>query len=189
MSDKTTSAMFHFWPVDLGGSATCLVLTAIVYVIGIQPLIDRRAEAAEARDRLDTHRQTELQLNTKRQKLMQRLATVRAALPGSSVELQSVRHLNQRLDNLIQLARQFGMSIDQVRPGLSASGPHFRKTTIHLIAKGEFGSCVKFLRETHLRLRDTSVIDFEISANPADRTPVARCRIDLLWYTALEAAE
>ena len=186
MSHKTTSTALRFWSVDLGGSAACLVLTAIVYLIGIQPLIDRRAEAAEARDRLKAHHQTELQLNAKCQKLMQRLAAISAALPESTVELQSVRGLNQRLDRLIQLARQFGMAIDEVRPGRSVTGPHFRKTTIHLIAKGGFPSCVRFLREVHLRMRDMSVIDFDLDGNPTDRTPIARCRIDLLWYTALE---
>ena len=189
MSEKPTSATSRFLPIDLGGLAVCLILTGLVYFVGIRPLIDQRAEAAEARDRLQEHRQTELGLKAKRQKLMKRLAAVRAALPESTLELQSVRRLNQRLDSLIQLARQFGLAIDEVRPGGSVEGPHFRKTAIHLIAKGGYQSCVKFLSEAHVRFRDTSVTDFALEANPGDRDPIARCKIDLLWYTSLEGGK
>lgn len=186
MNDKPASTKFQLWPVDLGGSAVCVILSAIVYVIGIQPLVDRRVEAAEARDRLNAHHKSELQLNAKHRELTQRLAAVRAVLPQHMIELQSVRQLNLRLDSLIQLARRFGMAIDEVRPGRSVAGPHFRKTTIHLIAKGGFQNCAKFLAEAHVRFRDVSVIDFELNANPTDRTPIARCRINLVWYTTLE---
>ena len=184
MSNPSPTRHRDLWSVDVVGLGTCVLVTALVYFAGIAPLLEKRAAADYAKQKLAFDQESARERVAVRRQLNDELSNYRQALPESPVELQSAGQLNYRLSELIQLARSSGLQIDEVRPGDSTEGPHFRTIAIHLLARGTYQTCTEFLRRSGAKLRDLVVTNFDLKADPRKLNSRARCQIDLLWYTS-----
>ncbi len=173
-------------PLDLAGLGVCGVLSALVYITGLHPLVQQRAEAADARRQLAAQQRSAQQLNTSQRQLEEQLSRLRASVPDTPIQLHNAEALNQRLDELIQLAHKCALTIDEVRPGAAANSEHHKELAIHLTGTGTFHAWTTFLNRAHDQFRDTKVRQIELEATPRPDSPHATCQLDLVWFLALK---
>ena len=183
MMTRNKTASSKLWTVDLAGVLLCALVTAAIYFAGIAPLLADRTAQDALRTRLVQDEAAARSLKATVLNLQRRLENVRQTFPEKPVVLQSADKLNQQLGDLIGLARQCGLNVEQVRPGESRTTKHYLKTTIRINASGDHTQCVNFLGRLHEQFADMAVDRITLAANPQEKHPIAQYEIDVVWHT------
>jgi len=174
--------------VDLGGLVACAVVTALFFVFGVMPLLQRKHAFARQADRLADFRRKAAGLEATAAGLKRRLATARKALEETPLTVsRAAYHVNRRIAQLADLAAETGLTINEIQPGEPSSSLRFETVPVRLCAAGSYPTCVRFLRRLVERFPDTTVDSFKVMSNPKKPEQPAEFRVNLLWYAAAKS--
>jgi len=178
------------WQIDAAGAAALVVMTVLLYVLGIGPIFRRHAEQGSRQAELDAEFAKADRLEQTQVSLGEQVARVRKAVAECKLELKPAAHANRRIAAISALAAETGLTIDDIQPGVVASGARYRMVPITLAGKGTYVTCVTFLHRLHEAYPDTGLASMVLqnaSEDPAG-PPAARFRFELLWYAAPASA-
>ena len=185
MSTPSTHSTRHaLWQIDLGGFAVCAAMMLVVYLLGVQPLLDRRADAESSRRALSEKRQESADVLSALTTAKRELAGVEQALADTPLRLQPMGAVNQRLARMTALASEAGLTLNEIQPGKAALGTHYATVPIQVAGTGRFPTIVAFLNRLHTTFPDTGVTSFTLSGAPATPSAPVAFRIDLAWHAA-----
>lgn len=186
MSKSSDQKPGNHWPIDAGGTGAIIVISALTYIAAFQPLLRQKAHAQITKTELVSQQHQARELAATHQRFQQKLAALERALPDTAVELRTLNYLNRRLDKLIQLTKDTGLAIEELRPGKTLEDEHYRKILIHLTGTGTFRTCTGFLDRFHASFQDMAVQTFNLEALPEGALPSTTCQLVLVWYTKKE---
>ncbi len=184
MNDKTNQ-----WQINGAGIGVCLVVTALVYWIGIHPQFARQVEAEQARRSLQNKEADATQLVNQLTGLKRDLATVEGQLHASPLRLLPTSAINKRIAALAALAEQHHLKINQVQPGTPEPGKHYSTVPIRLSGSGRFTHVVAFMHQLHVEFKDVGVASWSVSGDPADDDDEAEFAFSLAWFASPAGGE
>lgn len=176
------------WQIDAAGAGLCVVLTLLLYLAGIAPLLQRRAQRGTRQAELAAQSSQALQLLVKHQVLRDRLAAVKKGLTNCRLELQPASHVNRRIAEISGLAVKAGLEIHDIQPGDAAAGQRCEVVPIKLAGKGTYVDCTGFLHRLSQAFPDTGVSSFNLEGDPGGPGRAAKFSFELLWYAAPRAS-
>lgn len=184
MSTPSSNSRHALWQIDLGGFAVCAAMMLVVYLLGVQPLLDRRAAAEDRKRDLSEKRQESADVLSALTASKRELAGVELALAETPLRLQPMGAVNQRLARMTALASEAGLTLNEIQPGKAALGTHYATVPIQVAGTGRFPTIVAFLNRLHTTFPDTGVTSFTLSGAPATPNAPVAFRIDLAWHAA-----
>lgn len=170
--------------IDAAGLGVCLALTLVVYVMGVQPLIARKAEVVQRQRELDDRRQKADDLASTLTNLRRELALAEQSLAKSRLQLYPVSAVNQRLAMITDLASDHHLKLNEIMPGKPTNGTHYDTVPILITGSGNYGTIAAFLHRMHTTFPDTGVAAFSLAGNPAEPGAPATFQFSLAWYAA-----
>ena len=170
--------------IDVIGIVVCLLGALPFCLAGTNPLLRPRVSVADQRAELEALSKTAARLASAIAAQQKILSEMRAALAEGAVQLAPARDVNRRIARLTEIAARTGLEVDEVLPGKARTHPKYDTVPFHVLASGDYPTCVAFLSELRETFPDTSVGSFELSGNPEDPKAPAKFRIDLCWYAA-----
>jgi len=180
------SAGLPAWAVDVGGVAVCLALTAAAYALGLQPLLERGAEAEHLRGVLEDRRLRVAELESILARSREREGEYATALGDQVLGLQSLAALNPRLGDLTRNAEEAGLRIDQMQPGDARALPDFLAVPIRVAGFGTFSEVVRYLRVLEGEYADIRLVSFD-AARGTQRPGGTDFRLELTWIARAPA--
>lgn len=172
------------WQIDAAAIGVCLLLGAAVYFVGLKPIIDRQALRVQHQNRLAEARRESQKLTTDLNTSRATLAQIRLKIKDSAIQLQSTRHLNQRLSEITKLATECGLQVDEIQPGSVSTGERYETVPISLAGAGKYEACATFLHRLQKAFPDTGVSAFELVGHPRQTLRAADFQFSLIWYAA-----
>jgi Tfp pilus assembly protein PilO len=175
----------HPWlKIDAAGVGVYLALTLVVYCLGVQPLLARKADSAQRARELSEKRQKASGLVTTLTSLKRELATMEQRLAESPLRLQPMSAVNQRIAMITDLASQSQLTLNEIQPGKASHGTHYATLPIVLTGSGSYPTTAAFLHRLHTTFPDTGVASFTLAAIPTQPDVPATFKLDLAWYAA-----
>lgn len=178
-------ALFHsVVPMHAAGAAVCLIVTALWFLLGMQPLWGSHQAARQQEAYLQTLRAQADQLQMRLRDTQDRNVRTREALAEGSVRLQPASRVNRRLSELTLLATRCQLKVDEIQPGRSHSVIRHEVVPIQMRGSGSYLACMKFLRSLRQSFPDigTSLIDLKGAPGAPDTS--SRFEFTLEWFTA-----
>lgn len=170
--------------IDATGVGMCLLLTVAFYFIGLSPLLDRRHDAETHEAKVAAQRATAADLSMALAKYYGVFRDAERELADSPLQLAPASDVNTRIAQMADLARNCGLKLDVILPGLPSKGTRFETVPIHLTGTGNYRTCVAMLHRLKEKFPDTTVTSLNLSADPANAKAGARFSVDLLWHAA-----
>ncbi len=170
--------------IDAGGLVVGLLLTGVVFMLGVKPVLDREADRAAQRHAVSDQQREADRVTATLTVMRNNLVKFREAVQASSIQLRNTAYLNQRVGEITSLATSAGLQVDEVMPGSVTSGDRYDMVPIELAGTGGFAACAKLLDELHTAFPDVGVSSLEIIGKPAAPHEPATYRIGLTWYAA-----
>ena len=174
--------IWHRRKIEIIGLGTCVVLTLVFYLAGIRPLI----KSVRAQGILEVQSGTEEiaadTLRASHAMMRNKVVAIREALDQVSLKLEPTSRINRRVALVAQLATDSGLKVDQIQPGVPASGQRYQMVPIKLVGTGSYKTCMVFLHRVRQVFPDTGVSSLQLSGNPSAPSAEATFRINLSWY-------
>ncbi len=170
--------------IELVGAGLCLVATGAFYFLGLGPLLSQKEDAATHQAKINAQRSIALDLKHSLEQDRAKLANAERELAESPLQLAPATDVNKRISLVTALARECGLKLDVVLPGMPSTGHRYETVPIHLSGTGNYRTCVSLLHRLRQKFPDTTVTSLNLSADPADVKAVARFSIDLLWHAS-----
>lgn len=177
------------WRIHLVGIGICVGLSALVYAIGVQPLLGQHERYVKQEAQLAARRKQAGEAAASLAAVKSQLGALNEALAASPLQLQPAEVMNQRLALLTDLAGKSGLRLDTIEPGRPVSGLRFDALPIQLTGGGAYRDCAVFIRRMRQMFPDTGVGSLELTGAPPDAGGAmvpARFDVNLIWYTAAE---
>ena len=172
------------WPIHGVGLGVLLGSAILLWTSCLGPLSARRAEIREMKASA-TERSREIdELTTARQGHEERLADVEASLADIQIELEQFAILNRRLADVVAVATEQGLRIENPRTSDPIAGTWFDTIPMQLTGRARFSDCADFLHRVFEDLVDVDVVGFELSRNLGTPEDSTEFRFDLVWYAA-----
>lgn len=175
------------WHVHAAGALLTLAACAAFGAFLVRPLLAARAQAHARAADLAAQHQSLQDLRSARKDTDIRLIAVSKQLEEQTVRLEPKSRLNERLDQLTELAGAAGLQVHRLSPGVSSEGARHSATVLHLTGRGPFAACDRFVASIHSRFNDTAVITLHLTAPPENTDSPVDLNVELLWYTAPDA--
>jgi len=186
MSERLLRAKLR--KIDGACAGTCVVIAAAGYLLGIRPAVQQRMTLSEARTALVDQERRAAEAENEVYKLKGRLADLQNRLSTMDVRLDTADRINTRFERITKLADQNGLALNQMAPGMTASGDRFVTVPIRMSGTGTFGGCVAFLGTLVKDYRDLGVSGFHLAAMQQPGRTDATFAFDLTWYAAPAAS-
>ena len=131
-ADKTLGIVARFhrgrgvpcdtWKVDAVGLAVAAAFTAMVYLLGLSPLLERHARAQAQKSELGAAHQKATEFSQRLEDLQTQLVIAQRDVAASPLKLNPATLLNQRLALVTDLVTQNGAVVDDIQPGKVVAG-------------------------------------------------------------------
>jgi len=177
---------FSTWKVDAVGLGVCVMLTALVLVIGVSPRIDQVREADERQHDLRGARVDASDKERSVRDLRTQFNSLQKQANQLAVNLQPAKALNERLGRIALLAQNLGIRVNQLQPGTTSKGNLFDTVRITLSGVGGFADCARFVHELGERHPDMAVHTFELSPSSDIDAGSSAFRLDIVWFAAAD---
>ena len=172
------------WYIGAAGIAACAALSAGLWFTVVQPGIVEQDHRAELRADLASKQQKAEDLNTNLVSAKAQLAALQGELTASPLHLSPESKINQRLAAINELATENGLVFQQIKPGTSADGTHYKLMPIHVEGTGTYPSCTAFLHALRTSFPDTAVASLDAAAQPGNALSTGIVfHMELNWYT------
>lgn len=168
--------------IEIIGLCTCIVLALVFYLAGIHPLIRSVKAQGILQVQLDAEEIMAGKLRASHAMMRNRVVAIRKALDKVSLKLEPTSRMNQRVAQVAELAMDSGLKVDQIHPGVPASGQRYQMVPIKLTGVGSYKTCMVFLHRIRQVFPDTGVSSLQLSGNPSAPSTEATFRINLSWY-------
>lgn len=173
--------------IDALGAGACALLAGAAWFLGVQPALDLVGRQREQQQLVvDTLAEAQSQEGALL-KAKSDLQAAQSELAKSSIELQPLEGMNQRLQALTQLAEVGGIAIDQMTRGDPKPAPRMTTVPIRLLGRAAFPSAARFIRSLREQFPDVAVLGVRFSgsaADPALGPAPASVELSLLWHAA-----
>ncbi len=174
------------WLTYAGAAAWCVVVTGGLYAFGVRPVLSARGQYQQHEQELAKKQQVIDERSGVVDLLRRRSLDAQAALASTSLNLQSVRGLNHRLDELAALATECGLAVHSAVPGEVTEALMCQRVAIRLTGHGAYPAAADLLHRIHDTYPDTSVNAFELNGRSENPDGSVRFEIDLTWHAAGE---
>lgn len=172
------------WQVDLAAALILAALTGAVYLVGIQPIIERQADLIAQRQQLQQQKRKAEELTATLTTLRNQLVQVRAATKESKIQLQPTGRLNRHMAEVTDLADECELNVHEVQPGEVKEGQRYETVPITLAGDGDYAACARFLHRLHDAFPDTGVRSFRVQSRRRGDGERTRFRFVLHWHAA-----
>lgn len=170
--------------IDAGALALCLLLSAGMYVMAVQPVLDEHAAKREQEVELSERDAKASALGTKLGDFRRILEDTERQVASRSLKLESLSHLNQRLSDLTQMADACDLYLDQMEPGDKVPSTHYVSVPILVTGRGSYAATTQFLTRVHERWPDLAVSSLDLAGNPRQPENAPKFTLQLLWFAA-----
>ncbi|MEX0745548.1 MAG: type 4a pilus biogenesis protein PilO [Phycisphaeraceae bacterium] len=170
--------------IDAVGLAVCLALTALLYVVGVHPIMEqRRAQHAQAL-RLAEERDEVAELTRSLSEVRQSYVTTQRAVANNALRLEPLSALNRRVAEVAATARSSGLEVERIRPGHPAVSEHYRTVPLHFTGRGSFHAGTTFLHQLHHDLPDVGLWSLQLEGRAGVGGADPTFQLELIWYAA-----
>jgi type IV pilus assembly protein PilO len=155
--------------VKYGGLAAAVVLlTALNFFLGIQPLQERRAEQENQQRQLDRQLAEKQEIAQNLNERRKEMEILEQKLAEALTELPEKKELEELLSQLNDVGKKSGLEIAKVEPGAESSAGFFAKIPVKMQVSGNYHEIAFFLQEVANMRRIVNVNNIRLS------TPVLR---------------
>jgi Tfp pilus assembly protein PilO len=191
--------------IDAAGLLLTAALAGAAYVVGVEPVYSENARIEQKRRLIEEQSRNASDAEQLVMRERGRLQEYRQRLAATSVRLEPVSRLNQRLVKISQLVEKHALAVQAMDPGVATSDPEigtFRIVPIRLSGSGTFVGVAAFVRELAETYKDVKVRTLSLSAPAVSTSPdlsaegsekaggaagpsaAASFVIELRWYAA-----
>lgn len=172
------------WHVEVGGAGLLVIITLLGVALVIKPTARAIAANEVAQKEIIDQQTNVTQMNDVRRQLKNQLVTVQENLKNSWVQLQHIKYLNARMAQIVDVATDNNLVIDESGSSEAEDTPDFQTVVITLSGSGKYPDSAAFLRAINKELHDVSVVGFKLSGNPASASAHSKFRFEFVWYAA-----
>lgn len=172
------------WHVEVGGAGLLVLITLLGVALVIKPTARAMAANEVAQKEIIDQQTNVTQMNGVRRQLENQLVTVQENLKNSWVQLQPIKYLNSRMAQIVDVATDNNLVIDESWSSEAEDDLDFRTVVITLSGSGKYPDSAAFIRAITKELHDVSVVGFKLSGNPDSASAIARFRFEFVWYAA-----
>ncbi len=172
------------WQADMAGLLVCIAVSALAYFMGLEPLLEQRANRITQRRQLLAAQRESTTLGAALSTLKKKAIAVRQELTEKDIELESTDRLNRRLAELAAVLGESALQIDAVNTGSISKGHHCDLVPIHVSGQSSYRQCAAGFRRLYKTLRDVSIVGFNLEGIPEQSVLKGRFSLDLFWYAA-----
>ncbi len=170
--------------IDMAGAAVLTVASLAGYLTTVAPFLEQRAITAGLRSEMRVQREKASELKAAIATVKERMQAVRLEMATGSVRLDSTAHINRRIAGLTKSLSECELEVDDVKTAPICSSPRYDLVPITVTGRGAYRQCVKFLQRLCSTFCDMSVMQIELTGNPARCEEPEQFRFDLFWYAA-----
>jgi Tfp pilus assembly protein PilO len=170
--------------IDGAGLAALVLLSAMMFFVGVRPMLQQQAAYRDRMNQLLSERQRASDLTGSLNEMRHQLMTTEQAIASYPLRLEPLSHLNQRLSQITELASASGLEVTQLEPREGVAGAHYITVPIRVVGQGSFQTSTRFLHRLYEQLPDTAVAAVDLSGRPGASAMPATFAFDLLWYAA-----
>jgi len=147
-------------------------------------LLSHRRQTDAARTHLQAKQEELAQAQQTLAGVNRQLNRLEATLADSPIHLRPASAINTRLGELSDLATDCGLLIDEIKPGRTSLGEHYKIVSVYLAGTGTYQQCAVFCRRLREALPDMGAHSFALAADITKRDQPATFGFDLRWYAA-----
>ncbi|MBL0869536.1 MAG: hypothetical protein IBJ18_03050 [Phycisphaerales bacterium] len=173
--------------IDLAALGSLAAITALVYVVAIRPVQERRLSVEQDRAKLEESERNLQTLRDERAQLNSTLATMNRARAQQRLTLEPLSNANRRLAAFAELAELAAVKLNTLKPDQPVPGPRASTLPIRLSGESTWHAALAFLTSVHDRYPDTAIVSIRLTSNPKDRAEPGPFSCDLNWYAAQES--
>jgi len=185
---KTNALVHKGWHVDALGAAVCIVLTAGVYLAGVEPLIRRHDEYADQLKTLEAEQARAAHLERTLKAVQAHLAKVQREAAEGTLRLRPLATAPLHVAEISQLAADSGLVIDDIQTATPVPGEYAVAVPVRLSGTGTYTACTLFLSRLRRALPETCVLSFTLADRGQQPASPAAFEMDLRWHAAREDA-
>ncbi len=176
------------WLLHVAGAVVCVSVSMMAYFVALKPLSQRRGLIDTQQQELVDRHQDLSRFNAANSGWEEQLVAMKQALAESEIHLESSDRVNRRIAVLTELAKDCGLTVDDIRLGKYLAGDDYEVVPIQLAGGGAFTNFARFLNQLSNKYPDTGLASFEVSGNPQLESSTEKFRFEVYWYTQPEAA-
>lgn len=174
--------------IDAVGLAACLAVTGAVFVLGVQPLLDRQSRIEETRAQLRAQELAAQQATLALSEARKRVVLAEQAAAENPLRLQPIDRLNAWLALIAETATKSGVELDQLEPGQPLRGEHYVTVPIRVVGRGSFVASTRFLHRLHEAMPDTGLESMDLKGQPRTPDAPATFQLELKWHASPEGS-
>ncbi len=188
MSLTDLRSSVRWWRLDAAAVGACLLMTALLYFGGLEPLMAARDRTASRQKDLEAQREHASALAVSVSRARTQLHAVQEAIRQNPLKLQPSRLVNNRIAELTELANAHELEIEHIEPSPSRNAGRYEVVPLRVAGVGAFPKCVVFLHRLRQGFPDTGVAGFRLSGNPT-APGTGRFELELQWFAAPNQAD
>lgn len=173
--------------VDAAAISLCLGGSLVWYLVIVGPLLEQKAVTVGMRHEVEAQLGKAAKLQAAVAAARQQTVLMQQELAASAIQLQPATHINKRLAGLTEFLSTCNLQVDDMRTGRVAGGMRYDLVPVTIVGRGPYRQWVRFLHELHSTFPDMSVMQIELTGNPAQPSETERFRLELFWYAAPSA--
>lgn len=170
--------------IDAGGLAACLVVTALVFVVGVRPMLKQGAELQQTQAQLAAQRSRAEESSRSLALLREQAAAIEQAVNQNPLRLQPLDQLNARLSLITATAADHGVEVERLEPGAPSRQAHFVTVPIRVGGRGGYVELTRFLHALHTAAPDTAIASVDLRGQPRTAGGPAMFDLELVWHAA-----
>lgn len=179
--------------IDAAGGAACAAMIACAYLLGFGPILRDRAAAAEERSTLSEQERLASAARSDLEAVDRQLKAAQAALVATPVRLLHASRANERIDELVRLARECELRVSATSPQSPRPERGFVTVPIKFAGSCTYTRAARFLAALHTNFPDIAVKGLSLSSTVGPEGPVleegtreatADFVFELAWHTA-----
>ncbi len=172
---------------DIIGLAAVGSLTAVVYLAGVSPMLQKADAEVAQRATLSEQEQAVTAKSQDLRDAKARLAAIEEER-SRSVHLYPASMRNDKVRRLSELAAEVKVTVTEITPRDTIKGDRVSRVPITLAGTSEAPAFQEFLRRLHAEFPDTHVVSFNIADIPESLDSPATFSAELIWFTIGERA-
>lgn len=169
------------------GVAVLVLATGAFTYFQARPIVAARVHVRELTEELAARKESLQQIQISRKDTEARVAAMKDQLKERLLPLVPTSHLNERLEQLSQLAEASGMTVDKLSPAEGATGGPFPAIQLKLVGQGPYEACEHLMGALHATFEDTAITSLHVRGTPENPGAPVSVDLELLWYTAADA--
>jgi len=172
------------WGLNALGACVAVVIVTAAHFAVYGPIDDRADGSVRETDRLRAILRDEADVRAEHARVQRRLATARRQAMTLQARIPDEPQETEFLAQASQLAGQFGLKIDDYRPGAVTAGKAYSELQVDLICQGDYTSICRFLDQLSKLPRHSTIGRLQVDAD--HNRPENSVKISVTLYFVTE---